>query len=118
MSDRTDIVPRHVGDRVLPNWPIFHSFLRYAQRKPSPVAIRDVNAGIERTYHHLLSDILTLRKVLERQLSPSIRQDLIEDKEVFVGLLIPGGYEFVVGFFAILALGAAVVPLGNCAHYL
>jgi acyl-CoA synthetase (AMP-forming)/AMP-acid ligase II len=77
-----------------------------------------VNAGIERTYHHLLSDILTLRKVLERQLSPSIRQDLIEDKEVFVGLLIPGGYEFVVGFFAILALGAAVVPLGNCAHYL
>lgn len=113
MGDRTQFVPRHEGENVLPNIPFFHKLLRYAQRKPSPTAVRDVNACVEKTYHHILSDVLAFRKVLEKQLSSEVRQNLAYDKEVYIGLLAPGGYEYTVGFIAILALGAAVVPLGE-----
>lgn len=97
----------------MPNLPFFHRLLRYAQHKPSPIVVRDLNAGVEKTYHHLLSDVLALRKVLEETLSPETRRDLLEDKEVYIGLLAPGGYEYTVGFIAILAIGAAIVPMGK-----
>lgn len=98
---------------MLPNMPLFHRLLRYAQRKPLPIAIRDLNAGLEKTYHHLLSDVLALRQVLEGRLSTEVRRDLAADKEIYIGLLAPGGYEYTVGFMAILAIGAAVVPMGE-----
>jgi malonyl-CoA/methylmalonyl-CoA synthetase len=101
------------GENVLPNLPFFHRLLRYAQRNPSPIAIRDLNAGLEKSYHQLLSDVLSFRKVLEATLSPEVRHDLVADKEVYIGLLAPGGYEYTVGFIAILAIGAAVVPMGK-----
>ena len=113
-GDRTLFIPAHAGENVLPNLPFFHKLLRYAQRSPSPVAIRDLNAGVEKTYHHLLSDVLSFRKVLKQALSHEARQDLAADKEVYIGLLAPGGYEYTVGFIAILAIGAAVVPMGKC----
>lgn len=113
MGDRTQFIPPHLGENVLPNMPFFHRLLRYAQRKPSPIAIRDLNAGLEKTYHHLLSDVLALRKILEGRLSTEVQRDLAADKEVYIGLLAPGGYEYTVGFMAILAIGAAVVPMGE-----
>ncbi|KAJ6143917.1 hypothetical protein N7471_003370 [Penicillium samsonianum] len=111
MGDRTLFIPPHVGDNVLPNLPFFHRLLRYAQRKPSPIVVRDLVADMEKTYHHLVSDVLAFRKVLESSLSHEARRDLIADKEVYIGLLAPGGYEYTVGFIAILAIGAAVVPM-------
>jgi len=114
MGDRTLIVPSHVGENVLPNLPFFHKLLRYAHHSPSPVAVRDLNAGVERTYHHVLSDVIAVRNELEKTLSAKARQDLTEDKEVYIGLIAPGGYEYTVGFIAILAVGAAVVPMGKC----
>jgi Acyl-CoA synthetases (AMP-forming)/AMP-acid ligases II len=113
MGDRTLLIPPHVGDNVLPNLPFFHRLLRYAQRKPSPIVVRDLVADVEKTYHHLVSDVLAFRKVLESSLSHEARLDLIADKEVYIGLLAPGGYEYTVGFIAILAIGAAVVPMGK-----
>lgn len=113
MGDRTQFVPSHVGDNVLPNLPFSHKLLRYAQRKPPRLAIRDVNAGLEKTYHDLLSDALALRSELEKVLSRRTLRELSEDKEVYIGLLAPGGYEYTVGFVAIVALGAAVVPMGK-----
>lgn len=117
MADRTQFVPPHMGYEVLPNLPFFHNLIRYAQRKPSPIVVRDVDANIERTYHHLLSDVLAFRMALEKELSPKTRQDLIQDKEVYIGLLAPGSYEFTVGLVAILATGAAVVPLGKLPNF-
>jgi acyl-CoA synthetase (AMP-forming)/AMP-acid ligase II len=113
MGDRTQFIPSHEGENVLPNMPFFHRLLRYAQRSSSRIAIRDLNAGLEKTYHHLLSDVLAVRKVLKGRLSTQVRRDLAADKEVYIGLLAPGGYEYTVGFMAILALGAAVVPMGK-----
>lgn len=113
MGDRTLYVPSHWGRNVLPNLPFFHKLLRYSQRKPSRTAVRDVNAGLEKTYHDVLSDALALRVELEKTLSQKTLRDLSEDKEVYIGLLAPGGYEYTVGFIAILAMGAAVVPMGE-----
>jgi hypothetical protein len=48
-------------------------------------------------------------------MSPQTLRDLAEDKEVYIGLLAAGGYEYTVGFIAIVALGAAVVPMGKFA---
>ncbi|KAJ5386525.1 hypothetical protein N7509_009066 [Penicillium cosmopolitanum] len=111
MDDRTLYVPSHEGENVLPNSPWFHKLLRYAQRKSSRVAIRDVNANIEKTYHDLVSDALAFRNELRRRMSAQTLRDLAENKEVYIGLLAAGGYEYTVGFIAIVALGAAVVPM-------
>ncbi|KAK9855033.1 AMP-dependent synthetase/ligase [Penicillium brevicompactum] len=111
VGDRTLFVPAHSGESVLPNLPFFHKLLRYAHRTPSPTAIRDLNADVEKTYHDLLSDVLSFRKTLYESISDDARRDLEADKEVYIGLLAPGGYEYAVGFIAILAIGAAVVPM-------
>ena len=113
-GDRTLLVPPHIGDHILPNLPFFEKLLRYASRSTPRIAIRDVNAGLEKTYAQLLVDGLALRKKLRQTLSPDIRENLLNDREVPIALLAPGGYEYAVGFIAILALGATVVPLSGC----
>ncbi|KAL5363714.1 acetyl-CoA synthetase-like protein [Aspergillus floccosus] len=110
-GDRTLVVPPHRGDTVLPHVPLFEKLLRYADRSPPRIAIRDLNTGIEKTYLELLTDVLALRNNLQTALGPDVQNQLLANEEVFVALLAPGGYEYAVGFMAILALGAAVVPL-------
>ncbi|KAL3457028.1 hypothetical protein BJX64DRAFT_293538 [Aspergillus heterothallicus] len=110
-GDRTAMVPSHTGENVLPNLPFFEKLLRYAHRRPPRVAIRDVNAAVEKTYLQLLSDAIALRTVLRRTLSPSVLQEIDNDQEVYIALVAPGGYEYAVAFIAIIALGAAVVPI-------
>ncbi|KAL4951771.1 hypothetical protein BDW69DRAFT_186082 [Aspergillus filifer] len=110
-GDRTLTVPPHTGHNVLSDLPFFEKLLRFAHRRPPLLAIRDVNAGVEKSYLQLLSDALTLRKALKGSLGPEIQQDLEDDNEVYIALIAPGGYEYAVAFIAILALGAAVVPI-------
>ncbi|KAL4960017.1 uncharacterized protein BDV14DRAFT_211954 [Aspergillus stella-maris] len=110
-GDRTLTVPPHTGDNILPNLPFFEKLLRFANRRPPLIAIRDVNAGVKKSYLQLLSDALALRKALRASLSPKIQQDLDEDSEVYIALIAPGGYEYAVAFTTILAIGAAVVPI-------
>jgi malonyl-CoA/methylmalonyl-CoA synthetase len=109
--DRTQIVPHHVGENVLPNFHLFDKLLRFASRRPQPVAIRDDNLGVEKTFLQLLTDVLAIRTTLQAALCPAALHDLSYGQDVFIGLLAPGGYEYTVGFIAILALGAAVVPM-------
>ncbi|KAF3402959.1 Acyl-CoA synthetase family member 3 [Talaromyces pinophilus] len=111
--DRTELVPQHAGDCVLPNFTIFTRLIRFASQSPSPIAIRDVNSGQEKTYLQLLTDILALRKTLVASLAPSALKALSLAQDIFIGLLAPGGYEYTVGFITILSLGAAVVPMAT-----
>ncbi|KAL4945272.1 hypothetical protein BDV06DRAFT_219526 [Aspergillus oleicola] len=110
-GDRTLIVPPHTGDNVLPNLPFFEKLLRFAHRRPPLLAVRDVNAGIAKTYLQLLTDALALRGAVRDSLSAQVRSDLDNDKEIYIALIALGGYEYAVAFTAILALGAAVVPI-------
>ncbi|KAK2803504.1 putative NRPS-like protein biosynthetic cluster [Emmonsiellopsis sp. PD_5] len=109
--DRTDFFPPHEGDNILPLSPFFSKLLRYAHRKSQRIAIRDVNLGIEKTYIEFLSDVLSVRNALRTSLSASDQAALRDGKDVYIALIAAGGYEYAVGFVAICALGAAVVPI-------
>ncbi|EXJ95191.1 hypothetical protein A1O1_00310 [Capronia coronata CBS 617.96] len=108
--DRTDFVPSHEANHILPADPLFTRLLTLAHRPNPRPAIRDVNAGTERSTAQLLSDTLRLRRVLKRGLSTQTIDDLHHGREVYISILAPGGYEFAVGVLAIMALGAAASP--------
>jgi malonyl-CoA/methylmalonyl-CoA synthetase len=107
--DRRTFSARQVlTGNILPCDPLFTRLLSLAQRQSGRAVIRDLNTGTSKTSEELLSDALNLREVLRSKLPPSVLDDLGDEaKEVYISLLAPGGYEFVVGILAILALGAA-----------
>lgn len=111
--DRTDFVPSHVGDDILPADPLFTRLLTLAHRPRPRPAIRDDNVGIERTAAQLLSDVLTLRRIVRKALAPQTIDDLHNGREVYISIVAPGGYEFAVGVLAVMALGAAVSPFSS-----
>jgi malonyl-CoA/methylmalonyl-CoA synthetase len=108
-TDRTQLVPSHIAPRIFPNSPLFSRLVQHAHRKR--LAIRDLNTGVSKTYGELLSDVLGVRGVLAQSLDEETLKALYGGEEIFIGLLAPGGYEYTVGFLAILAIGAAVVPM-------
>lgn len=107
--DRSELVPLHTGDHVLPNSPFFGKLLRHARRER--VALRDLNLGVEKSYGDLLDAVLTFRGVVQQALPDSARQSLKRGDEVYIGVLAAGGWEFTVAVLTVLALGAAVVPM-------
>lgn len=123
MSDRTDFVPSHTGDRVLPADPLFTRLLALAHRPKQRVVIRDVNTGVDKTSAELLSDVLNLRRALRASLSQATLDDLQHGKEVYISIVAPGGYEFTVGILAVLSLGAGaspfspLMPVGEATYY-
>ncbi|KAK4935524.1 hypothetical protein LTR10_023435 [Elasticomyces elasticus] len=107
--DRTLLVPSHEGPHVLPNSPFWGKLVRHARRNRT--AIRDVDLGVSKTYGQLLSDALSLRLVVSRSLPRSTLDAIARGEEVYIGVLAAGGYEFTVAVLAVLALGAAFVPM-------
>jgi malonyl-CoA/methylmalonyl-CoA synthetase len=123
MSDRTDFVPSHTGDTVLPADPLFTRLLALAHRPKQRIVIRDVNTAVEKTSAELLSDVLNLRRTLRASLSQATLDDLQHGKEVYISIVAPGGYEFTVGILAVLSLGAGaspfspLMPVGEATYY-
>ncbi|KAH6875180.1 hypothetical protein BKA58DRAFT_454024 [Alternaria rosae] len=111
MKDRCCMVPKHSGHNVLPNSPLFSRLLRFANRTTTRIAINDVRLNVQKTHLELLSDVLALRERLLSTLTNAIREALNRREEVYIAVIAPGGYEYTVAVLAILALGAAVVPL-------
>ncbi|KAI4641130.1 hypothetical protein J4E93_008008 [Alternaria ventricosa] len=111
MADRCCMVPKHSGRNVLPNSPLFSRLLRFANRRPARIAIDDVRLNMQKTYLELLSDVLALRERLLGTLTSATREALERREEVYIAIIAPGGYEYAIAVLAILALGAAVVPL-------
>ena len=109
-GDRMRFVPRDVGPEVFPNFLIFSRLVRFAY-KQHLIAVKDLTFGYTASYAQLLTDALHLRNVLRQKLDPSVVEQIENNEEVFVNLLGPGGYEFTVGFLALMALGAVIVPI-------
>jgi malonyl-CoA/methylmalonyl-CoA synthetase len=109
-GDRTRLVPKHQGRNILPNLPLFSRLLRFAHCDKS-IAIRDKAAGFIASYVQLLTDVLHLRNALRDSLDKLTLAQLEDGAEVFINILGPGGYEHTVAFFAVIAVGAVVVPL-------
>jgi len=111
--DRTANIPPDVGDRVLPNSPFFNRLIRFAHEDPLPLAIRDLNTNVEKTYLQLLTDVLAVRNKLRQSLTSEAIEDISQGVDTFIGVFAAGGYEYTVAMLAVLALGAAVVPMST-----
>ena len=111
MDDRTSLVPQHTGPRILPCHSLFQRLLRFAHHDPPRLAIRDVHTGQETTHIQLLTDVLALRERIWSNLSSNVQRTLECHEEVYIAILAPGGHEYAVAMLAVLALGAAAVPM-------
>lgn len=102
----------HNKAHELPNSPFFSELLRHAHFLDQP-AIRDLNQdGLTTTYAELLSDALNIRNLLRSSLARELISRIhADEEEICIGVLAAGGYEYVVAVLAVLALGAAVVPM-------
>lgn len=106
-------LPRHVGDNIVPSFPVFNRLL-FLALKSSSLAIDDVTYGLQATHEELLSDVLHLRNAIRKTLDPVLQVKLLRGDRVCINILAPGGYEFSVAFLAVAALGAIIVPI--CKH--
>jgi malonyl-CoA/methylmalonyl-CoA synthetase len=111
MDDRTLHVPPHQGRNILPCHSLFQRLLRFAHHKPPRPAIRDAHTGQETTHIQLLTDVLALRERIWVGLSQAVQRALDQRQEVYIAVLAPGGHEYAVAMLAVLALGAAAVPM-------
>ncbi|GAB7358580.1 hypothetical protein MBLNU230_g2640t1 [Neophaeotheca triangularis] len=118
-EDRALHTPSHTSLTTLPNHPIFARLVRNAHHSPPRLAIRDTSPKpknpnappLEATHLRLLTDVLALRNALHKTLDASVLRRLQAREAVYVAVLAPGGYEYAVGMLAVLALGAAAVPI-------
>jgi malonyl-CoA/methylmalonyl-CoA synthetase len=83
--------------------------LRHARR--GRVAVKDAPSGFTVTYGGLLDAVLSFREVVLGSIPAEAVERLHDGREVYIGVLAAGGYEFAVAVLAVLALGAAVVPM-------
>jgi malonyl-CoA/methylmalonyl-CoA synthetase len=111
MDDRTLHVPLHSGRNVLPCHSLFQRLLRFAHQKPPRLAIRESNTGRGATHIQLVSDVLAMKERLWNTLGQGVQQALRRKEEVYIAVLAPGGHEYAVAILAILAVGAAAVPM-------
>lgn len=111
MDDRTLHVPPHSGRNILPCHSLFQRLLRFAHQRPARLAIRESNTGREATHIQFLSDVLALRERLWTSLGQNVRSALERKEEVYIAVLAPGGHEYAVAMLAVLAIGAAAVPM-------
>lgn len=107
--DRTDfLLTSHEGPNVLPHDIFFHRLYNLALRQ-NTVVIKDAYDGLAITHHQLLSDIIFTRNRIRESLNKKSVDMLRNDQEVSI-LIVARGYEFVVAFYAALALGAIATP--------
>lgn len=76
--------------------------------------IHDV-MGFSKGQPHLLGDILATRgRLLQTLPNEALAENqLLKNGFPYIFLFCQSGYEFLVGFFAIRAIGGAVMPLGR-----
>lgn len=96
----------------LPDDPLFERLLYNAQNIHS-VLIRDTATGTEATPAQFLRDIIFFQDRINTQLAANgvSAHDVAGHGDVYICILAPLSYEFLVAFYAVIALGAVVVPL-------
>lgn len=126
MEDRSFMVPKHVGNNVLPNTvrtsheyvtrkltsaASFQSITEVCRSDPPRIAIDDVRFKHQRTHLELLSDVLALRETVMSALDAATLEALEQRAEVYIAIVAAGGYEYTVAMLTVLAMGAAAVPI-------
>ncbi|KAJ5860937.1 uncharacterized protein N7529_008247 [Penicillium soppii] len=98
----------------LPDDPLFERLLYNAQNIHS-VLIRDTAAGIEATPAQFLRDIIFFQDRINIQLATNgvSAHDVAGHGDIYICILAPLSYEFLVAFYAVIALGGVAVPLST-----
>ncbi|KAL3482700.1 hypothetical protein BJX62DRAFT_231493 [Aspergillus germanicus] len=107
--DWTTFFHRDDGPDVLPNEIIFHMLLAAALNEHD-ITVRDQEASIEATHAQLLSDVMACKRHLLTALPLATLEQLEAEREIPF-LILAGGYEFIISFFTVLAIGGIAVPL-------
>lgn len=99
--------------RKFPNDPVLVRLLESAKTITGQIIHDDY--GFDKTYAELLADIMQTRDALRTQLPPSVlnKHGLLHEDRPYICALTRGGYEFIVAFFAVRAIGGACMPLGE-----
>lgn len=97
-----------------PNDPLLVRLLEAAKRVGGSEVIIEDFTGFRKTYLQLLADVLETRDQLQ-SLIPASNFDergLLLEENLYVTALTRTGYQYVVAFYAVRALGGAYTPLG------
>ncbi|KAE8147518.1 hypothetical protein BDV25DRAFT_142652 [Aspergillus avenaceus] len=96
----------------LPDNFLFRRLLSLAETRQG-ARIHDLAYRLDIPYSQLLQDVCYSRRELRQTLPPSLftKQGIIHDDDVYVCTTMPASYEMTVAFFAILSIGAAMIPL-------
>ncbi|KAJ6443213.1 Acyl-CoA synthetase family member 3, mitochondrial [Purpureocillium lavendulum] len=99
--------------RKFPSDPVLVRLLQSAKVTTETI-IHDAY-GFDKTYPELLGDIVQTRDALLDQLPSSAvdKAGLLHEDRPYICVLTRGGYEFIVAFFAIRAIGGACMPLAS-----
>jgi malonyl-CoA/methylmalonyl-CoA synthetase len=100
--------------RLLPDDTIFSQLVQCAIEFDGP-AFRDPDYEVIADHRQLIHDVLQMSERIYDTIPPLSfdNSGLLREENMFILLLAPNGYEFVVGCLAILSVGGAVVPLGT-----
>lgn len=96
----------------LPNDPLFKQLLNNAQVN-SNILVHDPIQNKDATTAQLLHDVVAFQnKILSQLPSHHINHHgRLQTPGVYIAILAPLSYDFIVALYAVIALGAAAVPL-------
>ncbi|POR37072.1 Acyl-CoA synthetase family member 3, mitochondrial [Tolypocladium paradoxum] len=99
--------------RKFPNDPILVKLLQSASLTTEHI-IHDAY-GFDKTYADLLGDIVQTRDAIRANLPSTAlnAHGVLNDDRPYICVLTRSGYEFLVAFFAIRAIGGACIPFGS-----
>lgn len=98
-----------------PHDPVLVKLLHASKNRPdSAIVIHDI-CGYERSYSQLFGDVIRTRNELRMHLPSSVIDEhgILRQETPYIPVLTRSGYEFLVAFFAIRALGGACIPFGK-----
>jgi malonyl-CoA/methylmalonyl-CoA synthetase len=82
--------------------------LKIARRRDSEIIVDDFSRRTQFSYRQILDGTVKLKLKLQAVLDKST---LKKPGGVYIALLAPNGYEFIIGVLAVLAIGGVVVPM-------
>ena len=112
MAITGSLTPAHFS-RGLPDIQFFRRLL-FLAHEGDEISLDDIENNIQASPSRLLRDTLRYRDTLRGLLGSALdHRGIVHEENRFVIILAPGNYEFMVALCAVLAIGAAVIPLGK-----
>jgi malonyl-CoA/methylmalonyl-CoA synthetase len=99
-----------------PHDPALVGLIHAARNRSDSGALIYDTCGHEKSLPQLIGDVIKTSQVLCTRLPPAAfdARGVLRQETPYVSVLTCSGYDFLVAFFAIRAVGGACVPLGTC----